>query len=725
MDETFVGLEERDDGLLVVRLRGPGKVTTLSRGMLEALEDLTSRLEKLPTARGAVWIGDKPSGFMAGADLKELLAAWEEAADAAEKSRIAQEAVGRCQTIFNRIEGLPYPTVAAIHGACLGGGFELALACDARMACDDSKTSVGLPEVNLGLIPAAGGTQRLTRLVGMSNAMDLILAGKRLDATRAHKKGLVDRLAPGRALLSEALLLLEQLAAGKVDLKRKKRLALPMRVMEAVGWGRDVIENKAIEAVQAKTKGHYPAPVKAAELIAFAADGNDLEEGLRREREAFGELASGDVARHLIGVFFLMERGKNSSPVACDPGPYATVGVVGAGFMGSGVAQLAASKGHRVYLKDRDEKSLGRGMKTCGDLFRKMEKIGKLGGGGARVAMGRIRPSLAYRDLRGCDLVVEAVFEEASLKREVLTAVEAAVPDHCVIATNTSGIPLAEISSALRRPENFVGMHFFSPVHKMPLLEIVRAAETSEVALQTAVRAGQAWGKTVIVVRDGQGFFTTRVLGLYLVEAFRQMMEGAEIATVDRALERFGWPVGPFKLMDEVGIDVGVHVSTGLRGAFPDRVPEVGPLQGLVKAGRLGRKVGKGFYLYDKSKGEVDRSVYRDLPGRRSTSSRDAIAITDQIMAVLVNEAVLCLQEGILASPEDGDTGMIMGLGFPPFRGGLFRWVDEVGPERFVKTLETLAGEGVGSGPCELLQKHAREGGRFYASSRSSHEKGS
>jgi 3-hydroxyacyl-CoA dehydrogenase/enoyl-CoA hydratase/3-hydroxybutyryl-CoA epimerase len=714
MDETFVGLDQRADGLLVVRLRGPGKVTTLSSGMLDALEELASKLERLPAARAAVLLGDKPSGFMAGADLKELLAAWEAAPDAAAKGRLAEEAVGRCQAIFNRFEGLPYPTVAAIHGACLGGGFELALACDARVAADDPKTSVGLPEVNLGLIPAAGGTQRLTRLVGMSNAMELILEGKRLDAKRALRRGLVDRLAPRRALERSALELAEQLAAGKAKLKRQKRVALPMRVMEAVGWGRDVIENKAIEAVQAKTKGHYPAPVKAAELIAFAADGNSLEEGLRRERQAFGELASGDVARHLIGVFFLMERGKNASPVECEPGPMDRVGVVGAGFMGSGVAQLAASKGHRVYLKDRDEKSLGRGMKTCGDLFIKLEKSGRLGAGGARVAMGKLRPCLEYRDLREADLVVEAVFEEASLKREVLAAVEAAVPAHCVIATNTSGIPLAEISPALKRPENFVGMHFFSPVHKMPLLEIVRGKATSEVALQTAVRAGQAWGKTVIVVADGQGFFTTRVLGLYLVEAFRQMLEGAEVGTIDKALERFGWPVGPFKLMDEVGIDVGVHVSTGLRGAFPDRVPEVGPLQGLVQAGRLGRKAGKGFYQYGKGKGEVDRSVYRDLPGRKSTSSRDAIAITDQIMAVLVNEAVLCLQEGILSSPEDGDTGMIMGLGFPPFRGGLFRWVDEVGAERFVKTLADLAGEGVGTGACELLQRNAREGRRFY-----------
>lgn len=714
MDETYIGLEERKDGLVLVRLRGPGKVTTLSRKMLEALEEMVGQLEKLATARAAIFLGDKPLGFMAGADLKELLAAWDECDDEAALRASAEEAVGQCQSIFNRIEKLPYPTVAAIHGACLGGGYEFALACSARIASTAKGVSIGLPEVNLGLIPAAGGTQRLTRLVGMQPAMELILAGKRLDGKRALKKGLVDRLAPQQALETEALQMARELASGKLKLKRKKKSGLPMKLLESIAWGRGLIESKAIEGVEAKTKGHYPAPVKAAQLIAFAADGHKLEEGLRRERQVFGELASGPIARHLIGVFFLMERGKNESPVSADPLDVKRVGVVGAGFMGSGVAQLAAHSGYTVHLKDRDAESLGRGMKTCGSLFTKLAKRGRLGPGGARLAMASIRPSLEYRELRRCDLVVEAVFEDLELKRKVLADLEADLPGHAVIATNTSGLPLAEMTSALERPENFLGMHFFSPVHKMPLLEIIRTPETSDVALQTAVRVGQKMGKTVIVVRDGQGFFTTRVLGLYLGEAFRQVMEGADIATIDRSLERFGWPVGPFKLMDEVGIDVGVHVSEGLHKAFPDRVGDPAPLKALLDAGRQGKKNKSGFYDYKGSKGEVDRSVYRLMKGRASGTTRSTIEIHDEIMAVLVNEAVLCLEEGILATPEDGDTGMIMGLGFPPFLGGLFRWVDSVGAEKFVKTLEGLAGRGVGTGPCALLAEKAAKNERFY-----------
>jgi 3-hydroxyacyl-CoA dehydrogenase/enoyl-CoA hydratase/3-hydroxybutyryl-CoA epimerase len=714
MDETYIRLEEREDGLVLVRLRGPGKVTTLSRKMLGCLEEMVSHLEKLPTARAAIFLGDKPSGFLAGADLKELLEAWDEAKDPEALGKMAEEVVGRCQSIFNRLEGLPYPTLAAIHGACLGGGYEFALACSARLASRSPKVSIGLPEVNLGLIPAAGGTQRLTHLVGMSGAMELILAGKRLDGRRALKKGLVDRLAPEAALLSEAVHFAQELAEGKTRKKRKKKTGLPMKLLEAIPWGRGLIESKAIAGVEAKTKGHYPAPVKAAHLIAFAAEGRSLEEGLRRERQAFGELAAGPVARHLIGVFFLMERGKHESPVDAEPRKVKHLGVVGAGFMGSGVAQLGAHSGYGVFLKDRDEKSLAKGMKTCGALFGKLAERGRLGPGGTRLAMAKVRPCLKYSEMRRADMVVEAVFEDLDLKREVLTDIEAEVSERCVIATNTSGLPLSAMSSALKRPENFLGMHYFSPVHKMPLLEIVRTPETSDMALQTAVRVGQKMGKTVIVVNDGQGFFTTRVLGLYLGEAFRQVMEGADIALVDKSLERFGWPVGPFKLLDEVGIDVGTHVSEGLHQVFSERVPDPAPLQRLLKVGRLGKKVKKGFYSYSGSKGEVDATVYEDLKGRKTSTRKNTIEIHDEIMAVLVNEAVMCLQEGILATPEDGDTGMIMGLGFPPFHGGLFRWVDAVGAEKFVKTLEGLKRQGVGNGPCALLAEKASRIERFY-----------
>ncbi len=717
MDEEYVGLEELEDGIVLVHLRGPKEVTTLSRKMLEALEQMVSALEKKSSTKAVVFLGSKKTGFMAGADLKELLEAWDEAEDEKALAKMAEEAVGQCQRIFDRIAALPCMTVAAIHGACLGGGYEFALACKARIAADAKGVSIGLPEVQLGLIPAAGGTQRLTRLIGMSPALDLILAGKRLNAKRALRKGLVDRVCPLRALQSEAVRFAKELVDGKAKLKREKKVGLGMRMMESIGWGRSFIEDKAIETVMEKTKGHYPAPIEAAHLIAFAGGGKSLSEGLKRERIAFGKLASGPIARHLIGVFFLMERGGKQSPISKDVAPYdvSRIGVIGAGFMGSGVAQLAAAKGYRVALKDRDAESLGRGMKTCAKLFHTLEKRGRLGPGGTRTAMANITPALKDRDLAPVDLVVEAVFEDLDLKTKVLTATEATVADDCVIATNTSGLPLGKLVPALKRPENFLGMHFFSPVHKMPLLEIIKTDKTSEKAIQTAVKVGQKMGKTCIVVGDGQGFFTTRVLGLYLSEAFRQMMNGASVEAIDQAMEKFGWPVGPFKLMDEVGIDIGLHVSEGLHQEFPERVPDPEPIRTLLKSGRKGRKSGKGFYTYatSKSKSEFDPAVYNVLKGRKTQYIDTKIAV-DEIMAVLVNESVMCLQEGILESPEDGDTGMIFGLGFPPFLGGLFRWVDEIGAQGFVDTLNTLQDNGVGTGPCDLLVEKAKYGTKFY-----------
>lgn len=717
-EHPYVELETLEDGIALIWLYGDPtkKVTTLSEKMLEELEGLLTRLEKMPTTRAAIFLGRRSSGFMAGADLEELLAAWE-GKTRDEIRGLAVEASGRLQDIYNRVEKLPYPTIAAIHGACLGGGFELALACKARIAADEKSTKIGLPEVMLGLIPGAGGTQRLPRLIGMSNALPLILSGRQLDARRAMKQNLVDRVVPGPSLKSQAILFAQEVADKKAKLSRKPKAPLPVKLLEAVGWGRDFIEGKAKSETEKKTKGQYPAPIKAAELVAFAADGNSLSEGLKQEREAFGELASGEVARSLIQIFFMKTHGDSFSPVpGVDPRPVKKVGVVGAGFMGSGVAQLAAHKGYRVYLKDRDEESLARGMKTCGKLFTTLEKRRRLGAGGARVAMSRIWPSLAYQDLAEADLVVEAVFEDVDLKHRVLADVEAAVRDDCVIATNTSGLPLSKLEGCLKRPENFVGMHFFSPVHKMPLLEVIRGPKTSDEALVTVTKVGQKMGKTVIVVQDGQGFFTTRVLGLYLTEAFRQLQLGAEVDAIDDALEDFGWPVGPFKLMDEVGIDVGVKVSKGLREAFPGRVPEVGPLENLLSKGRRGRKAGKGFYHYSKDgSGEVDRGVYADLTGRKATRPVSPQKIVDQVMAVLVNESVLCLQEGIIDSPRTGDTGLVFGLGFPPFKGGLFRWVDEVGASRFVGTLEEMASElGEGRAPAQLLVDHAKNSKPFY-----------
>lgn len=707
MDPKYIQLEEAGDGVLVARLAGPGKVTTLSRAMVGALDALVAEVRRRPTARALVLAGTHPSGLMVGADLKEMLAGWESGDPTAVRQGM-EEAVGHCQRVFDGLEGLGIPTVAALHGAVLGGGFELTLACQGRIAADDPTTSIGLPEVSLGLVPGAGGCQRLTRLVGMAAALELILGSKKLAARAALKKGLVHRLAPLPALVPEAVKMARELAEGRAKPGKGARRPLTLRILEAVGWGRDKIEERALSDVKKKTKGHYPAPVEAARLIAFAAEGGALSEGLRLEREALGRLASGPVARQLVRIFFLTEKAKGLKVEGGEPRKLERLGVVGAGFMGSGVAQLAASKGLGVFLKDRDEASLAKGMKTCAGLFDKLAELGKLGPGGTRVAMAGIRPVVTDRELRTADLVVEAVFEDLDLKKRVLAAVEAELRPGAVLATNTSGIPLGLLAPALKRPEDLVGMHFFSPVHKMPLLELVRGAASSPAAVATAVKLGQRLGKTVVVVRDGPGFFTTRVLGLYLAEAFRQLMAGGELETIDRGLEEFGWPVGPFKLLDEVGIEVGAKVSKNLREAFPDRVPDAAPLLQLVAKGRLGKKAKKGFYDYQDRGAGADKGVYADL-GRPVPVPGAGSGAVDDVMAVLADECCRCLAEGVIAGPEDGDLALVMGLGFPPFRGGLFRWLDEGAAAACADRLEAM-----GRTPSERLVEAARKGRRLY-----------
>ncbi len=714
MAEPFLTLEPAGARLLVLRLGGPGKLSTLSRGMIDALAGALDEIEAAGPGTGLVVVGGKPSGFLAGADLKELASAWG-GRSTAEVRAMAESVCREVQDLYDRLEALPGPTVAAIHGACLGGGFELALAMKARVAADDPATSIGLPEVNLGLIPAAGGTQRLPRLIGMAGAMDAILGARRFSADEALKKGLVDRVVPPASLLPQAMRLAAGIADGSARLVRNPRRGFATRLLEAVGWGRDAIESKAVKEVQKKTRGHYPAPVLAARLIGFAADGGSPVEGLRREREAFGELASGKVAANLIRIFFLTEGGKAGRS---GKGRQVTrMGVVGAGFMGSGVAQLAAAKGFQVRLTDRDDEGLAGGMRRCADLFRKLEERGRLGPGGVRAAMGQIVPVLEHRELARCQLVVEAVFEDVDLKRGILASVEQHLGPDAVLATNTSGIPLSRLTSALSRPENLVGMHFFSPVHKMPLLEVVAGEATSAEAVATAVETGRRMGKTVIVVRDGPGFFTTRVLGVYLAEAFRCLLEGNRFEAIDRALEEFGWPVGPFKLLDEVGIDVGAHVSRDLHLAFPDRVPSPEAIVAMVASGRKGRKAKRGFYRYDasgKSEGP-DASVYAELPGWCADPEARASEAATRIMAVLADECVRCLEEGIVASPDEADTGLVLGLGFPPFRGGMFRWLDDEGGAQVLERLEALAARG---GPARTprprLVEAVREGRRFH-----------
>ncbi|MGC4115398.1 MAG: fatty acid oxidation complex subunit alpha FadJ [Myxococcales bacterium] len=681
--------------------------------------------------KAAVIISGKPDTFIAGADLK-MLSAVTTAQDA---ERLAREG----QAAFNRLEQIRFPVVAAIHGACLGGGLELALACTWRIASDDSKTSLGFPEVQLGLLPGAGGTQRAPRLMGVQTALDLILTGKQLKATKALKVGLVDEVVPLPLLKQVAVKRAAELAAkgkpsrngvGFMRLKGKKPQTLLQSLLGPQIWteaaleenpvGRAVLFRKAKESVVKKTGGHYPAPIKALEAVRIGIE-EGFEKGLAAEARFFGELVVSDVSRQLVTIFQAQTALKKDSGVEgkVEPRKVKKIGMLGAGLMGSGIAYVTANGGIDVRLKDRDYPSVAKGLGGVRQILDERAKRRSLTRLQADATMARVTGTTDYSGFKSCDVVIEAVFEDLTLKRKVLAEVEAACPPEAIFASNTSSIPITQIAAEAKRPENVVGMHYFSPVNKMPLLEIITTAKTAPEVTATAVALGKKQGKTVIVVNDGAGFYTSRILAPYMNEAAYLLVEGADALEVDKALVDFGFPVGPITLLDEVGLDVGAKVAHILHKEFGDRMSGPSAMDELVRDGRLGRKAKKGLYKYDPETGkklkEIDETVYDLLPGGRNRKPMDRKEMAERISLQMVNEAIRCLGEGILRSARDGDVGAIFGLGFPPFRGGPFRYVDATGPANILRKLESLHGRfGVRFTPAPLLVDTVKAGRKFH-----------
>ena len=704
LSDTSAFTRDKDaDGVLVLTLDVPGeKVNTLGKGMIAEFERLLSEVEKDQSVRAIVLRSGKPDGFIAGADIKEFTRI-----GSAEEG----EALSRAgHAIFDRLAGCGVPVVAAIHGTCLGGGTEMALACRYRVASDDPKTSIGLPEVMLGLVPGAGGTQRLPRLVGLATSLDLILTGRPLKAPRARKAGLVDEVCPAPILVTVAKKAALGLAAGALR-PRRPGIRLRERLL------RPVIFSKAQASVLQKTGGHYPAPLEALALVKEGT-ARSLEEGLKLEARAFGRLAIGDVSRNLVSVFFATQEIRKDAgyPEGTPAVEVGKLGVLGAGLMGAGIAGVASDAGVCVRMKDATHEALGRGLAHVRGVWDERLKRRSL----TRLQVGervdRVSPSLDYSGFRRADLVIEAVFEDLELKRRVLAETEAATREACVYATNTSSIPIGEIAKGCRRPAQVLGMHFFSPVHKMPLLEIVVTPETSLTAIATAAGFGRRIGKHVIVVRDGPGFFTSRALAAYMNEATWMLDEGAGVEELDQALVSFGFPVGPLTLLDEVGIDVGAKVAKVMHHHFGERLSPPPSMEKLLADGRLGRKARKGFYTYDGGKKRVDESVYALLPGGRARRPIDAREAQERLGFAFLNETVLCLQEGILRSARDGDVGAIFGLGFPPFLGGPFRYLDHLGARFVLERMEALqARHGERFRPAPMLLDKAREGRTFHA----------
>jgi len=695
--------QERDpDGVLLLTLDVPGeKVNTLNPEVMtelgEALSELTPRVD----VRGVVLRSGKPDSFIAGADLKEV----RRIKSAAEGETLSRDA----QAILDRLEGLGSPVVAAIHGACLGGGLETALACRYRIATDDPKTTLGLPEVMLGLIPGAGGTQRLPRLVRLATALDLILTGRTVKAARALKLGLVDEVVAEPVLLLAARKAALALSDGTLEPRRRG-----LRPMDRLL--RPLILRKARASALEKSRGHYPAPLRAIDAVGAGVT-TTSEPGPAVEARLFGELAVSDVSRALVSVFFASQEAKKDAGVPEDAlaREVRKLAVIGAGLMGAGIAAASADVGTQVRLKDTSTEALGRGLRQAREVFEERRRRGSITERDVQKRMDRLSPTLEYTGLRRADLVIEAVFEDLDLKRAVLADVEAATGEECVYASNTSSLPIQEIAKGCRRPTRVLGMHFFSPVHRMPLLEVVVTSETDAWATATAVALGRRLGKHVIVVRDAAGFYTTRTLGPYLNEAARLVEEGAAIEGVDAALETFGFPVGPLALIDEVGLDVAAKVSGVLHRHFGARMAPPEGLARVLESGRLGRKNRRGFYAYDGKKKKVDEDVYGLVGVDTTRRPFDPREIQDRLVFAFLNEAVLALQEGVLRSPRDGDVGAIFGLGFPPFLGGPFRYLDHLGARFACQVLERLATRhGERFRPAGLLVEMAKSETRFH-----------
>ena len=683
----------RDAGVAILSLDVPdAPVNTLSLGLAEEMRVIFDELERDTSIGAAVLISGKADNFIAGADIEQFL----EFKTAEE----AEQASYTGQKLLSRLERLRVPVVAAIHGACLGGGLETVLACAWRIATEHPKTVLGLPEVQLGLIPGTGGTQRLPRLIGLPNALDMILRGRNVRPKKALKMGLVDEVLHPAILRDVAVQRARELAAGtrQRSTGRSERGAEGL-LIERNRLGRSLVFKKARQSVIQQTHGQYPAPLAALDVVRIGYE-KGVDAGFQEESRRFGELAMTEVSRQLIFLFFATNSLKKDAGVAAPaPAPHVVdkLGVLGAGFMGAGITSVAVQQGTLVRLKDTDTARVGKGIAAVREVVRERYQKKQITRQQFDDMLALTGGTTEYSGFGNVDLVIEAVFEDLDLKHRVLREVEPLMPDDAIYASNTSTIPIARIAEASRRPEQVLGMHFFSPVPKMPLLEVIATPRTTKEATVTAVAYGKQLGKTVIVVNDGPGFYTTRTLSAYMNEAGRLLDEGAAIDVIDKALVDFGFPVGPITLLDEVGIDVGGKVGVVLADALGIRMTPSEAMRRVVTAGRLGRKGRSGFYKYDDKgkKGDVDSSIYQIIgAGARASADKHVDIPSEEIVRrcvlAMVNEAALCLQEGILRSVRDGDVGAVFGIGFPPFRGGPFRYVDTLGAATTVRQLQEL-----------------------------------
>jgi len=692
---------EIDGSRAVVTFDTPGRsVNTFGTAAIQTFAALLDTLESSHHLTGAVLRSAKPNNFLSGADLDEL--------ERIESETQARSWIERGQELLRRLEALPYPTVAAIHGAAVGGGLEVALACTYRVASDDRSTQLGLPEVQLGLCPGLGGTWRLPRQTGLDRGLDLLLTGRRLGARAAAAAGLVDEVVPEPLLLHAAVRQIAERRRARRGGSWSRRLAL------ANPLGRSLLFAAARRELARKSGSGLPAPAEILEAARVGA-ARGGRAGELQEAAAFSRLALSEASRGLVAIYraTLSVRPKGGE---ADRAPL-RVGVLGAGLMGRGIAVAAARAGHVVRLHDPDPAALGRALAEGASAFARQRRRERWSASAERAARARLQAAPTAVGFASCRLVVEAIVEDLAAKRALLARLAVELPASALIASNTSTLPIARLAAGLPAPERVLGLHFFSPVAKMPLVEIVRHPGTADEAVERARRFVASLGKTPVVVADGPGFYTTRILAPYLAEGAGQVAAGVPIVEVDLAARSVGFPVGPLTLVDEVGIDVAARAARTLSEAFPERMAPAEPFDRLVAAGRRGRKGGFGFYDYR-------NRVKRADPGARAAlaidpppvATRERAELGERLLLAMSAEAVRCLEAGIVGSATDGDLAAVLGLGFPPGLGGPFRWLDRLGAAKAcdrLARLREISGSALFEPPARLLELAARSG-RFH-----------
>lgn len=726
--EKNIRLSIRDRGLCHIEIDVPGKsVNLISPGLLTELAEAIDTVKNDTRIKGVIFLSPKTEHFIGGAEIDihqfahQMDATW--------------AFIKQGRDVYQKIASLSVPTLAAIHGACLGGGVELALACRYRLASDHPKTRLGLPEVMLGIFPGWGGISRLPRLIGLTAALDLLLTGKQLDARRAQRIGMIDRVVTSKEIPTQADSFMNEILGKGPVLHRKIQSArmraqtsIMTRFLNGTPIGRALVFHQAKKKVLKTTRGRYPAPLKIIDVVRKGI-GAPLEKCFELEQEGLQALVQQETTQNLLHVFSIrMRAGKFSKELSSTHSlpTIRNVGVLGAGVMGAGIAQWMLQKEIPVRLRDLNEEVIAKGLKAIDDAFEKGVSRRRMRRDEKGNRMRLLSATTGYSGFSRCDLIIEAVAEKMEIKQRLLRDLQETVGDGALFATNTSSLSVTAIAEAAIRPDRLLGLHFFNPVAQMPLVEVVKGKKTSEATLAAGVSFVKRIGKTPLVVSDSPGFLVNRILTAYGNEAGLLLEEGVPVDRVDRAMETFGMPMGPFTMMDVVGLDIAHHTAESIRSALhldPAEQSRIGDR--LFEAGRFGKKAGQGLYRYEKGKKRENpelETMLASVRKDRGLSPRPDLTdqeITDRLVMIMVNTAAWCLENGVIQEPGDVDLGLIMGAGFPPFRGGLLKYCDRIGISKIHEILVRYSqSAGPRFSPALMITDLVRQGKEFYGTAK-------